>query len=65
MYTTFHSLCNKKKIRSVCQKGINEVQTRCVRINVEEILKLSKLVPCGLNHMLFNHMHLIAHLVPV
>jgi hypothetical protein len=45
-YTTFHTLCHKKKIHIVCQKGINEFQMLDVGLTVVEIIKLCYKVPC-------------------
>jgi hypothetical protein len=45
VYTTFHTLCYRKMILIVCQKGINEFETLCGGFNVVEILKLCNIVP--------------------
>jgi hypothetical protein len=36
----------QEKILSVCQKGINEFQTVCIRIKAVEIIKLCNDIPC-------------------
>jgi len=46
MYTTFHTLCHRKKILIICQKGITEIQTLCVGFKAVAIIKLSYIVPC-------------------
>jgi hypothetical protein len=45
VYTTFHTLCYRKKILIVCQKGINEFQTLCGGFKPVEIIKLCNVVP--------------------
>jgi hypothetical protein len=44
--TTFHMLCQWKKILIVCQKGINEFQTLCVGFKAVETIKLCYMVLC-------------------
>jgi hypothetical protein len=45
MYITFHTLCYRKKIHIVWQKGMNEVQMLCVGVKAVEIIKLCYIVP--------------------
>jgi len=65
MYTTFHTLCYRKKILIVCQKGVTEFQTLCDRFNAVGIIKLCYVVSCGLNEMRFNIIDFGSNLVPV
>jgi hypothetical protein len=46
MYTTFNTLCYRKMILIVCQKGINEMHTLWVTLKVVEIINLGKVVKC-------------------
>jgi hypothetical protein len=45
-YTTFHMLCDRKKILIVSQKGINEFQTLEGGFKAVEIIKLCYVFPC-------------------
>jgi hypothetical protein len=41
----FHTLCHRKKVAIVCQKGIKEFQMLCIGFNAVEIIKLCNTVP--------------------
>jgi hypothetical protein len=45
MYTTFHTLCYRKKILIVCQKGIDEFQTLCGGFKAVEIITRYNVAP--------------------
>jgi len=64
-YTTFHTLCYRKKLLIVCHKRINEFPTLCSWFKAVEIIKLCYIVPCRLNKMGFNLIDFCANLVPV
>jgi len=64
-YTTFHTLCHRKKILIVCQEGINEFQTLCVGLNAVETIKLCQMIPWWLTTMGFDYVDLWSNQVPV
>jgi len=49
VYTTCHTLCYRKYILIVCQKGINEFQMLSVRFKAVEIIKFCYVVACRWN----------------
>ena len=65
LYTTFHTLCYRKLILIVCQKGINEFQMLSIRFKAVEKIKISYVVPCWLNKMGFDLVDWCSNLVPV
>jgi hypothetical protein len=44
-YTTFHTLCYRKMMLIVCQKGINEFEMLSGGFKAVEIIKLYYVVP--------------------
>jgi len=64
-YTTFHTLCYRKKILIVCQKAINEFQMLWVGFKAVEIIQLCYGVPCWLNKMGFDLVNVCSNLVLV
>jgi len=62
VYSTFHTLCNRKTILIVCQKGINAFQMLCIQLKVVEIIHLSYVVPCWLNNIGINIINFYSNL---